>query len=180
MKKGLLLTLLFSLVLLAIIMPEPAGACSCVPPRTPGAEFDQASAVFSGRVLEQHELTLPNIENPVQVSLQTYRVWKGTALSRIAIRTGGGSASCGYPFQPGQEYLVYGFDYQGDLTTNICWRTRLLGNAGEDLAALGEGQTIYTPSAIDAFLANWPIILLSLLGLILLIIAFIRRRSLQS
>jgi hypothetical protein len=36
--------------------------------------------------------------------------------------------------------LVYAYDFQGDLTTNICDRTKDLSSAQEDLLKLGEGS----------------------------------------
>jgi hypothetical protein len=43
------------------------------------------------------------------------------------------SDTCGYEFQLNNEYLVYAYDYNGSIYTNICTRTNLLEYANEDL-----------------------------------------------
>ena len=48
-------------------------------------------------------------------------------------------ASCGYPFEMGQSYLVYAFGLESSLETHLCTRNQPLAAAAEDLSGLGEG-----------------------------------------
>jgi hypothetical protein len=75
----------------------------------------------------------------------------------VTVYTASSSASCGYPFNQGQEYLIYAyrtdgsaqpFDYPANgFSTLLCTRTSLVSEAGEDLAALGPGSPV-TASAL--------------------------------
>jgi hypothetical protein len=54
--------------------------------------------------------------------------------NEIEIATGMGGGDCGYPFQPGEDYVVYAYkNAEGRLETNICSRTRPLAQAADDL-----------------------------------------------
>jgi hypothetical protein len=54
--------------------------------------------------------------------------------NEIEIATGMGDADCGYPFQPGLDYVVYAHkDVEGRLATSSCSRTRPLAQAAQDL-----------------------------------------------
>ena len=70
------------------------------------------------------------------VTIQTFDVWKGEDLEEITILTETYSDMCGYNFQINFEYLVYAYNYNGGIYTNICTRTDLLENAIEDLEFL--------------------------------------------
>jgi hypothetical protein len=63
-------------------------------------------------------------------------VWKGEDLEEITVLTETYSDMCGYNFQINFEYLVYAYNYNGGIYTNICTRTDLLENAIEDLEFL--------------------------------------------
>ncbi|MGC4049812.1 MAG: hypothetical protein QM757_09900 [Paludibaculum sp.] len=53
----------------------------------------------------------------------------------IIVGTGRGGGDCGYLFEVGQEYVVDAYrSADGWLETGICTRTRLITDAGEDLA----------------------------------------------
>lgn len=114
--------------------PKPAYACSCMMPPQPLEARDQAQAVFSGTVSDVQ----PG-KDGVLVTFDVARVWKGPDDARLTLTTPGSSASCGVEFAPGEEYLVYGFVQDGQLSTNLCTRTAPLANAADDITALGEG-----------------------------------------
>lgn len=123
---------------------KPAYACSCLRPGPPLAELDQATAVFAGEVSD-----IKRTSTGVEVSFSVSEVWKGDLNPTLVITTGPHSAACGYPFEIGQDYLVYA--YGGDnarLGANLCSLTALLSTAGEDLAELGDGvpPTLAEPS----------------------------------
>jgi hypothetical protein len=135
-----------ALVVLAVVWGarpvERAYACSCMAPPPPAEARNGADAVFAGTVtgvLQNAPLGTSN--NRVMVSFRVSEVWKGANNPEIAVLTSGDSASCGFGFDQGGQYLVYAFIEEGRLTTNLCSRTNALAQAGEDLAALGEGTT---------------------------------------
>jgi serpin B len=125
-----------------IFTAPPVYACSCMPPGAPRAEMAQAAAVFAGRVTDVKAPggLIISSADPTTVTFAVSHVWKGPEESVLVVKTARDSASCGFPFQTGQEYLVYAFDTGAELTTHLCSRTAFLADAREDLAALGEGQ----------------------------------------
>jgi len=99
-----------------------ARACSCAPPGSPAEERDGRAAVFAGRVTDvsipdQNSYTL---FRSVAATVAVNEVWKGDVGSSIVIGTSREEASCGFKFDGGQEYLIYAFEYEGQLVTSIC------------------------------------------------------------
>ncbi len=82
----------------------------------------------------------------MQATFAVTRVWKGINQPTVVVVTPASSASCGFAFVQGQEYLVYASEIEGQLQTILCSRTALITMAGEDLAALGAGSA---PSPAD-------------------------------
>lgn len=121
---------------------KPAYACSCVPARPPLESRDEAQTVFSGTVS-----AVQGEAGGLLVTFDVDRIWKGPEGSSLTLTTSESSASCGYEFVQGESYLVYGMAQDGRLTTNLCTRTVLLANAGEDLDALGPGTA--APAAVE-------------------------------
>jgi len=137
MSRQILMTILAVLTFGAAVIAHPPGmayACSCIQPGPPADALDQSEAVFSGTVAE----VVPQA-NGVLVTFDVNEVWKGPNGPQLTLSTSGSSASCGYDFVQGEEYLVYGFAQEGELATGLCTRTAPLANAVDDLAALGEG-----------------------------------------
>ena len=126
---------------LAAVRPGCVFACSCVPPGSPAEERAASAAVFSGKVVDVDVPggTITNSADPVKVTLEVLRVWKGPAQPTLVVTTARDSASCGFNFTQGQEYLVYARGTATDLSASLCSRTRLLSEGAEDMAALGEG-----------------------------------------
>lgn len=125
-------------LVLALAAAPAAFACSCAPPPPPQEARDQAAAVLAGKVLEITTETQPGL--PVgrrTVRLQVEKIWKGAACGEMTVTTGLGDADCGFSFEVGKSYLIYAFQENGGLATNICTRTAPLDQAAEDLAALG-------------------------------------------
>ena len=133
------------LVLLATA-PRAAVACTCVPPPGPLEALSQSDAVFSGKVLRIYTDKGQYGEvHRVQFDVDAY--WKGEHGAQLLIETATNSAACGFNFEEGKQYLVYGFLHDSILRTNICTRTAKLSNAQEDLTELGEAaQVVVTRS----------------------------------
>lgn len=123
--------------LLGILPVSLAIACSCLP-RTPQQTFESSQAVFAGQVVQVNQ---PGNREEVRVSFKVSRVWKGNLTPQLQVGTSSSSASCGYNFQKGEEYLVYASSEESKLKTGLCSGTKPLSTAQADLAALGEGKT---------------------------------------
>lgn len=149
---------LWPLVLVAgvlLLTPGRALACLCVAPGLPAEEMARSAAVLAGRVLriDAPRGGMVSTGDPVHVVFQVERVWKGPAVHNLVIVTARHSVSCGFPFEVGQEYLVYARAVEGELHTSICSRTAPLAAAGEDLAALGPGMAM-APAEAEPPAAN--------------------------
>ena len=128
--------------------PEQVYACSCAQPGTPSEELEKYSAVFAGRVVSIRHSFDPDAasvspEDRTTVGFEVSAVWKGTVYEDMYITTPPTGGSCGLTFVEGEEYIVYAHDsaYGDDsYTGGICSRTALLGQAQDDVDALGEGQ----------------------------------------
>ncbi|MDY6911282.1 MAG: hypothetical protein SVM79_02855, partial [Chloroflexota bacterium] len=120
---------------------QPATACSCAEVANPAEALEQASAVFSGRVLslECPSGLVHSSADPVTAVFEVDTVWKGPQQSRIVVTTALMDSSCGFEFRIGRSYLVYAYGAEDDLQTDRCTRTRLLMEAQEDLESLGDG-----------------------------------------
>jgi hypothetical protein len=127
---------------LTLLPLHKAAACSCIPPEPPQTALGKATAVFSGRVVGIDEPAFPtNSLEPVHVTLNVERSWKGPLTEEIEVRTAMSSASCGFTFEENKEYLVYANGDPHDLQVSLCSRTALAENASADLAAFGRGIT---------------------------------------
>ncbi|MCB9611071.1 MAG: hypothetical protein H6721_02080 [Sandaracinus sp.] len=149
----------------ALLFPALALACSCMR-SSPTEAAARSTAVFEGRVVEltpiqrEGEVTLEGgcldpacneslSETTHQAAFSSFAVrfevtrqWKGVESESVVVHTARDSAACGFPFEVGQDYLVYASAEQdGTLSTGLCDRTALVADASEDLAALqGPGE----------------------------------------
>ncbi len=138
-----------------LFSPRCVFACSCVAPGPPKVELAQSVGVFAGRVIdiEKPSGTVMSSADPVIVTLQVSTVWKGPAYKTLVMQTVRESDSCGFPFEPGQEYLVYARGTESNLAVSLCSRTRPLAEATEDIRQLGSGtipQDQQPPSPVRA------------------------------
>jgi hypothetical protein len=136
--------LLLVVLLLATVLTQPqsAFACSCIPSGPPEEALEQATVVFAGRVVDADPAPAGEMVNTAELVPYTFevsQVWKGDVNSTITLGSSVSSASCGYEFVVGEEYIVYGSEAEGGLQTGLCTRTAPLASAEEDLVALGEG-----------------------------------------
>ncbi|MBI2572815.1 hypothetical protein HYV86_03070 [Candidatus Woesearchaeota archaeon] len=155
-----------------LVTSSIALACSCIQPGSPQESLDQATAVFVGKVIEIQPPILPlSSTDPIKVTFEVSQVWKGDITQTTIVKTAQDSASCGYLFELGQEYIVYTYDYNqdGDLATGLCTRTALLSRAQQDVDALGT-NTLPSQNRPEGL---HPILRISLMGVAVLIIALI-------
>jgi hypothetical protein len=70
--------------------------------------------------------------------MKVLKTYKGTVKKTGYIYTGVGDADCGFRFEIGARYLVYAYENEGRLTTDICTRTRKIKDARDDLEYFGQ------------------------------------------
>lgn len=141
-------TLGFPLIIFGALalVPAPATACGCMPSmaairkvstrKLVRDEFRRSTAVFSGKVL-----SITYDDYALVVKFNVVRTWKHVKGAAVTVRTPPNDSMCGYTFEVGQTYLVYaGSVIEGELWTNHCTRTRNVGDASEDIRALGQGR----------------------------------------
>ena len=149
-KIRIFLSLVIVIGILAI-ETKPAYACSCAPPGSPVEGLNNASAVFTGKVVALAEPSGGfgpiSSADPVTVTFQVYTVWKGSVSQTTTITTARSGASCGYTFDKGGEYIVYAYGQENNLSVGLCSRTQPLDTAENDLEVLGAGA----PPLADSF-----------------------------
>jgi hypothetical protein len=167
--RPLLLTLALIVVggLTVLSQPRAVYACSCVPPSPPLEARNQATAVFAGTVKEVAPSGPDSMS--VFVTFDVQQSWKGPAAPQLTLITSNSSASCGYEFTAGEQYLVYGTAQEGRISASLCSRTAHLADAGEDLAALGPGTPVTAapaPVTTETMGVPWvPILLIGAVAL---------------
>ena len=113
--------------------------CSCRP-SGPDEAYRSASVVFAGRVARIHDprwwKSISTGSDPLDVTFDVERVWKGDVAATITVQTARSGASCGYDFERRERYLVYAREGR----VSLCSRTRTVMQAEEDLRVLGDGH----------------------------------------
>ena len=119
-------------------------ACTCVPPPSPTEALEEATAVFSGKVVQiKRHKPSEDIFGGVEVVFRVDQKWKGVGNRTVSVFTSSQSAACGYSFSKDQTYLIYASgNSRGRLSTSICSRTKRLKDAREDLNQLGAGKKL--------------------------------------
>ena len=123
------------------LLPAASWACACLPPGPPCDAAWKASAVFVGTAVEvTHDLA-----SSADPFLRTHVVFDVTEPftgmegrgKRVEVRTGTGVGDCGFGFEPGRSYVVYGWQNpDGVLTAGTCSRTAAVEDAHADLEYL--------------------------------------------
>lgn len=141
---------IYKIILLIIILfPLSASAitvCECGAKKSVEEERIRAFGIFTG--------TVKNVEPQMdgktfKTDFVVHKSWKGVTHPSVSVFTEGNSPesftlsgiSCGYGFVEGQTYLVYsyrGHNNNGLSYVSSCGGTKLIGEAGADLQALGE------------------------------------------
>lgn len=143
------LLLAFIIGILSFQAPQQAHACSCAMPRSTQESIDETEVIFSGTV----ESVGASGEMQFGVTMTVDEDWKGleaSERSEVTVYTANNSAACGYAFEEGGEYLVYGYrDAETDVVrVGLCSATKPLDQADDDLALLsGEGTWACTMDA---------------------------------
>jgi hypothetical protein len=130
-----------SILLLSLVglftAPSAADACSCVGGTPLCQSFWTTDAVFSGEVISIASTPNPSGEKYPAHRLVRFKVidaFRGDVGGVVEVATGAGGGDCGYNFIQGMTYLVYAHVGKSGLSTSICTRTRVLSQAGDDVA----------------------------------------------
>ncbi len=139
------------LVFVAILAVGPmrALACSCVYVGAPLCQtFWNDDAVFVGEVQTIETITVPmeagNSTIQAQQRVVRFKVsktYRGNVAAEIIVQTGVGGGDCGYPFETGRSYLVFGNIYEGTIHTGICRPTQPVEQAEQALTWLDSLST---------------------------------------
>ena len=136
-------------LLLSILLIHTAStvvsACSCG--RSPNLSeeqsivltFEKSDVVFSGKVLKVKVLKT-SIKNPfpaTETTLEVLKSWKDAKTRKIIVFTR--TDYCGYEFEIGSSYLVYGYNRKNNLIEmSLCPLTKRLSLADTDLQVINQ------------------------------------------
>ena len=134
-----------------LLIAKLAHACSCEPPPPPLASLERAGVVFVGEVVDIELRDTGRFGNMYYVNLRVSTAFKGVVSKEVTVitKTDDG-ATCGYVFEVGEEYLVYGDienvnTYElGYPSVGICSRTKLIGVAGTEVDDLRRATAVST------------------------------------
>lgn len=137
-KKRFLLILIIICPFAAEFPAEVALACSCA--EMPGLEaaVNDASNVFTGRVVNVKKSAFREGQNEVQLSI--VRAYRGEILEgnldQITVYTPNTDDKCQFDFQRDQDYVVFTTGNLAYLKVDRCGRTAQMESSMEDIEAL--------------------------------------------
>jgi hypothetical protein len=130
--------LMFCLLLASALHCAGAAACTCVSNYPLETAIKDANIVLKGRVVEvTHEEGSPYVRFRMEVET----LWKGKVKKNLDLFTSDNLGACGFFASNGEEVLFFAVENAstGTYFVNRCNRSKPLGEAGEDLAELGQG-----------------------------------------
>ncbi|MBD3918446.1 hypothetical protein H8B09_06735 [Paenibacillus sp. PR3] len=133
-KSRSILLMLAAMVIITVVFPlvgaERVYACSCATYPELGNELDSRSAVFAGEVSSIDTVGrndgLVSSADPVLVTFEVSKVWKGSIEKETVVRTVRDEVSCGYTFTLGSSYLVFADKDSDVVRTGLCTGTQPL------------------------------------------------------
>jgi hypothetical protein len=144
--------LLRVLLLFAIFSPSAAFACSCMGGTPLCQSFWGTDSVFVGTVIGiDHTTRDIGVGFPVSrliVRFQVSKGYRGNIGQEAIVETGAGGGDCGYHFESGHTYLVFGSVRNGSIYTGICTPTQPVEQAGPAIAWLDSVSTLPQTGAI--------------------------------
>jgi|SRR5581483_2378857 len=111
-------------------------ACSCSASGPPCQAYWRSDAIFAGTPISSSQISIDEEGHKRPMRLFRLRVdepFRGVTGQEIDIITGFGGGDCGYEFEKGKKYLVYGYtDPKQHYTyAGLCSRTRPMAEASE-------------------------------------------------
>jgi len=119
--------------------PRAAGACSCTGEVPFAQAVSTSKQIFRGTVIDVRSAA-PEHPTMVWARIAVAQYWKGDPGEIASVLTAESSATCGFWFDPGVEYLVYAqsFDTGETVFTHSCSRTHQMWAGDPDPDALDE------------------------------------------
>jgi len=150
----------FSMLVAFVLIHGPAWACSCMGTGPVCYAYWQSPTIFRGKVLERTLLpgqqSLSSFQggwSHFEVRFSVSEMLRGKPERETVVMTNEGGSACGFPFQDGEEYLVFAYSNQatGELWTSTCTRTHKIEASKVDadlawmhaLATASPGADIY-------------------------------------
>jgi hypothetical protein len=135
----------FGIAVCFLSVAQFAEACGCAGPFPTSAAVRAADAVFVGSLerLVERRWSRGNADGSISgatssgyltATFKVEHVFRGDVSASVAL--GGSGSDCDHSFTEGERWLVFASQHGGKLTTDKCTRTRLMGNAAEDLKYL--------------------------------------------
>ncbi len=124
----IILTLLLTAFTVILFGLKEVKACSCSGKDSPCAEYKDADLLFVGTVSKITVVKDSNGFSNYKAAFLVDEIFKGTNFKQINVQTSTQGTACGYDFEDGQKYLVYGYldKKTNTFETSICTRTRPL------------------------------------------------------
>ncbi|MDM7922151.1 MAG: hypothetical protein QUS14_07600, partial [Pyrinomonadaceae bacterium] len=115
-------------------------ACSCGERQTPAKAYADASVVWIGTATKISRGGGRSGFGDLKVTLDVREFLKGRKTRPAEVFTSSQGTACGYPFENGETYLIYGYRDRetGSISTERCTRTREvdLGTVDDELEIL--------------------------------------------
>ncbi len=114
-------------------------ACSCMGPMPVCSVYWTTPTLFLGHVIGiDHVYDEPPTENVIGpgkylVHFEVTKAYRGSVGQEVVVRTADQDSACGFRFEQGHDYLVYGNAASGDIETNHCTRTHEVTNTADDV-----------------------------------------------
>jgi len=89
-------------IALALLVARGAFACSCISLQL-SDEIKYSALVFAGHVARIDKTD----DGMLRVTFTVYQSWRRRAAEEVAVDTAPSGASCGYPVEPGGDYLIF-------------------------------------------------------------------------
>jgi len=164
-------------------MPMKACQCGAIPDAATAKRM--SAAVFAGTVSLIEATDLRAADGTVlgagqAVTFNVTRAWKGVKRSPVVVTVG--YTNCDVRFSRGVSYLVYAaYSNERRLSASVCSRTKALGVAANDLAALGISTSVVaanrTSPAGHMIKAGAARVVTVVLIIVVLAATLLRRRS---
>lgn len=127
-----------TLLILLAGSPSPASACTCAGRVSACEQLGRSSTIFIGKVVSSDPGQFAIASNTQAIGrhvlFEVLETFRGTGEQKIAVRTGVGNGDCGYRFEEGKVYLVYGYEAGAEVQTSICSGTGPVEQAESDIA----------------------------------------------
>lgn len=121
-----------ALLVLAALLPQPAGSCTCVDSGDIKKRIKRYPLIFLGQVVDQ---VTPKADI-TQVTFRVSRVWKGEHRTEAIVRASVNPEACGYSFARGSYYVVFAYAQPPGWGTSRCTPTESASRAEGVIRAL--------------------------------------------